>query len=197
LPTGTYRLAGRDTEQFQCAAGPSGWRYVGTASDGSRIDLTVDSRWRQIRVEMGGGGWLLRGGVSGPGPGNSETVWLRGAAGDLSEAIEHTARAAGFTGRSPGLLVATARSLRLAVGGSARVRLVAVTEPVLATVLVDQEWTLTATDAHPTDIGPLPVEHYRIADLATGTTALLHLSGDVALSGPGLELDALQSPPTL
>lgn len=192
MPTGTYLHAGGDTETFQCAAGPAGWRYVSTLSDGGRIDLTVDSRWHQIRVELGGGGWLLRGGVSG-----AETVWLRAAAGDLSGAAEHTARAAGFGGRSAGLLVATARSLRLAVGDSKRVRLVAVTEPVLATVLIDQEWTLTSTDSHDTDGGPLPVEHYQIADLATGTTELLHLSGDVALSGPGIELDALQSPPTL
>ncbi len=192
MPSGTYLHAGGDTETFQCAAGPSGWRYVGAMSDGGRLDLTVDSRWHQIRVELAGGGWLVRGGVSG-----AETVWLRAAAGDLSEADEHVARAAGFAGRSPGLLVATARSLRLSAGESARVRLVAVTEPVLATVLIDQEWQLTSIDSHETDGGTLPVEHYQIADLATGATDLLHLSGDVALSGPGIELAALQSPPTL
>jgi len=192
MPAGSYLHAGGETEEFHCAAGPSGWRYVGTLSDGGRIDLTVDSRWHQIRVELSLGEWLLRGGVSG-----AETVWLRAAAGDLSEAVEHTARAAGFAGRSPGPLVATARSLRLGVGEARRVRLVAVTEPVLATVLVDQEWTLLSTQQHDTDGGPLPVQHYRIADLATGTTESLHLAGDVALSGPGVELHALQSSPTL
>jgi len=192
LPTGTYLHAGGDTETFQCAAGVAGWRYVSTFSDGGRLDLTVDSRWHQIRVEIAGGGWVLRGGVSG-----AETVWLRAAADDLSEAVEHSARAAGFAGRSMGVLVATARSLGLVVGGSARVRLVAVTEPVLATVLIDQQWTLTSTEEHETDGGLLPVEHYQIADLATGSTELLHLAGDVALSGPGFDLQSLQSPPTL
>ncbi|MEP6697595.1 MAG: hypothetical protein ABJA34_12065 [Pseudonocardiales bacterium] len=192
MPAGSYLHTDGVTEDFHCAAGPSGWRYVSTACDGGRIDLTVDSRWHQIRVEIAGGGWLLRGGVSG-----AETVWLRSAADDLSQASEHSARAAGFAGRSPGLFVATARSLRLAVGGSARVRLVAVTGRVLATVLIDQEWTLTATDSHATDTGPLPVEHYQIADLATGATESLHISADVALSGPGTELHDLQSPPTL
>jgi hypothetical protein len=179
-------------EEFHCAAGPSGWRYVASTADGGRIDLTVDSRWHQIRVELACGGWLLRGGVSG-----ADTIWLRAAADDLSRAEEHSARAAGFSARSPGLLVATARRLRLAVGAAARVRLVAVTEPVLGTVLLDQEWALAGIVEHETGGEPLPVEHYRITDLATGTTELLYLAGDVALSGPGTELSALQSPPTM
>lgn len=192
MPTGSYLHSDGSTEEFQCAPGPAGWRYVGEFTDGGRLDLTVDSRWHQIRVELTGGGWLLRGGVNG-----AETVWLRAAARDLRAATEHSARAAGFAARSPGLLVATARSLHLADGGTARVRLVSVSEPALATVLIDQEWTLTSTDEHPTDAGPLPVEHYRIADLATGSTELLHLSGDVALSGPGTELSVLHAPPNL
>lgn len=42
----------------------------------SGLDLTLDSLGRQLRVEFRGGGWLLRGGVTGP-----ATVWIRSAAG--------------------------------------------------------------------------------------------------------------------
>ncbi len=192
VPTGSYLHSDGTTERFQCAPGPAGWRYVGELPDEGRVDVAVDSRGRPARVELRAGGWVLRGGVSGP-----EVIWLRAAAADPAEALEHSAAAAGFSGRSPGLLVATARSLRLAMGDTVRIRLVRVTDPVLATVLVDQEWSLTEFVEHPTESRPLPVEGYRIIDLATGTTERLHLCGDVALSGPGVELDTLRSPPTL
>ncbi len=194
MPEGAYRYDDGTIEDFQCAPGPAGWRYVGRtsgATPGGRVDVAVDSRWRQVRLEIHGGGWLLRGGVTGP-----KTLWVRGAAGDLAGAQEHTAAAAGFTGSSPGLLVAIARSLALTVGVAARVRLVAVTAPVLATRLVEQEWTLHEVSEHETETAPLAVERYSVADLATGVTEVLYLSGDVALSGPGVELHALASPPT-
>ena len=192
MPTGSYRYDDGTTEAFQCAPGPAGWRYVGQVSDGGRLDIAVDSQWRQARVELVAGAWLLRGGVSG-----GQTIWLRADAATLTEAQERTAPAAGFFGRSPGLLVPTARSLRLAVGGAARVRLVAVAEPALATRTVDQEWTLRDVAEHDAGTGTvLTVEQYRLTDLATGESAALYLSGDVALSGPGVELQDLQSPPT-
>lgn len=190
MPDGAYLHDDGTVEEFQCAAGPAGWRYVGSLP-GSRVDVTVDSRWRQIRLEVLAGAWMLRGGVSG-----ADTVWLRGAARDLSEAQEHSAWATGFAGRSPGLLVATARSLQLAVGGSVRLRLVEITEPVLAVRLTDQEWVLAGVTEHPAGDGVLPVHRYRIADLGTGLTTELHLCGDIVLTGPGVELHRLSGPPT-
>lgn len=187
MPSGAYRYDDGTTEEFQCAPGPAGWRYVGTTSDGGRVDVAVDSRWRPARVEMLAGGWRLRGGVSGP-----DAVWLRAAADDLADAVEHRTPAHGFFGRSPGLLVAVARSLMLVAGASARKRLVEVTEPALATRTLDLDWTLLGVG----DDAALPVEHYRLTDLATGIATELHLSGDVVLAGPGLELQDLNSPPT-
>ncbi|MGB9378636.1 MAG: hypothetical protein WCB04_14115 [Mycobacteriales bacterium] len=191
MPAGTYLYDDGTTERFQCAPGPAGWRYVGQGTDTSRVDVAVDSRWRPARVELLAGGWRLRGGVSGP-----DTIWLRAAAADLAEASEHRTAALGFFGRSPGLLIPAARSLKLAVGASALVRLVEVTEPVLATRTVDQEWTLRDVTTHDgADGAALPVERYQLTDLSTGESTELYLSGDVALSGPGVELHDLASPP--
>lgn len=193
MPEGAYRHDDGTVEAFRCAAGPAGWRYVGTTPDG-RVDLTVDSRWRQVRVEVTAGGWVLRGGVSG-----ADTGWVRAAASGasgVSAAQEHSARAGGFFGRSPAFLVATARALGLVVGGTARVLLQEITEPALGVRGTEQEWALTAVDQHP--IGPsgggiLAVQQWRIAEVATGAATTLHLCGDIVLAGPGVELTGLSS----
>lgn len=188
MPRGTYRLASGD-EEFSCAPGPSGWRYVGSWP-GGRIDVTVDGGGRQLRVELASGGWLLRGGVSGP-----STVWVRSGAG--LPASERSETAAGFAGSSPGLLVAAVRLLRLTPGARARLRLVEVSGAALATRLVEQGWELAGVTSHPTELGPLPVGRYRVADLDTGEVGDVHMAGDVVLSAPGVELVELSSPPSL
>ena len=114
----------------------AGWRYVaevldpgGGAAIGG-IDITVDDAWRQLRVEISAGSWVVRGGRSG-----ADTVWVRGT-------DEDTAAAYGFTGRSPAFLIVTARLLALAPGASTAIRLVDLTEPSLAAFAVEQQWTL-------------------------------------------------------
>jgi len=188
VPRGTYRLPSGD-ETFSCAPGPSGWRYV-SSWPGGRLDLTVDGGGRQVRVELASGGWLLRGGVSGP-----STVWVRSGEGTPGE--ERSAAAAGFAGASPGLLVAAGRLLRLSPGARSRLRLVLVAGEALATRVIEQGWELVAVTSHPTELGPLPVGRYRVADLDTGEVGEVHLAGDVVLSAPGVELVELSSPPSL
>jgi hypothetical protein len=202
VPRGLYSLRDRDGavvayERFSCAPGPVGWRYNAQvlAADGRTptglVDVTTDASGLQIRVEVRAGGWVVRGGVA-----DGETVWVRtGASGE--EAGEDTAPAAGFTGRSPGFLVAVARLLGLRAGASSRVRLVALTEPALAPVPVEVAWSLTTVEEYPTEVGPLPVERYQTADLASGQLAAVQLAGDVVLAATGVELDALDTPPTL
>ncbi|HZA86195.1 MAG TPA: hypothetical protein VE466_04900, partial [Acidimicrobiales bacterium] len=184
-----------------CAPGPVGWRYNAQvlAADGRTptglVDVTTDASGLQIRVEVRAGGWVVRGGVA-----DGETVWVRtGASGEDTgeEAGEDTAPAAGFTGRSPGFLVAVARLLGLRAGASSRVRLVALTEPALAPLPVEVAWSLTTVEEYPTQVGPLPVERYQTADLASGQLAAVQLAGDVVLAATGVELDALDTPPTL
>ena len=202
MPRGLYSLRDQDGtvvayERFSCAPGPAGWRYHAQvlAPDGSTptglVDVTTDACGRQIRVEVRAGGWVVRGGVAG-----GETVWVRtGASG--GDAGEDTAPAAGFTGRSPGFLVAVARLLGLRAGASSRVRLVALTDPALAPLPVDVAWSLRTVEEYPTEVGLLPVQRYETADLASGQRATDHLAGDVVLAATGVKLDVLDTPPTL
>ncbi|SEF96757.1 hypothetical protein SAMN04489712_102655 [Thermomonospora echinospora] len=196
MPRGTYLHLAEDEpveERFQCAPGPGGWRYVGERSDGGRVDLTVDGRWRQIRVELTTVSWLIRGGLAG-----HDLLWVRHPAGPAPAApAEHGVRAAGFLGDSAGFLVAVARWLRLEPGEDAPVRLVRVQGPSLATLTVDQHWRLAEIETYETETAPLPVERYEVTDLATGEVHTVHLAGDVVLQAPNLELTDLQSPPSL
>ncbi|MBC6456767.1 hypothetical protein [Actinomadura sp. HBU206391] len=190
MPRGTYADPQSGTEEaFQCAPGVGGWRYVSERSDGLRTDLTVDSRWLQIRVQVGAGELLIRGGLAG-----RELLWVR-SAGKYGE--EHSAEAAGFLGDSPGFLVAVARSLRLEPGSHADVRLVRLSAPALSALTVTQRWRLTDVTTYDTDLAPLPVERYEVTDLATGEASAVHLAGDVVLDAQGVELVDLERPPTL
>ena len=200
VPRGLYSLRDHDGtvvayERFSCAPGPAGWRYHAQVfgPDGRTptglVDVTTAASGSQIRVEVRAGGWVVRGGVAG-----GETVWVRtGASGEGAGADP----AAGFTGRSPGFLVAVARLLGLRPGASSSVRLVALTDPALAPLPVELAWSLTTVEEYPTGVGPLLVERYETADLASGLRAVVHLAGDVVLAATGVELDALDTPPTL
>jgi hypothetical protein len=204
VPRGTYHhldpggtLAG--VEVFSCAPGPSGWRYVSQvySADQSplgRVDVAVDAAWRAVRVVVSGGGWVVRGGVVGP-----DAVWVRTPSVEAGtpevEGEEQAARAVGFTGRSPAFAVVTARLLGLGLLDRRRVRLAGVTEPACAVLPVDEGWALVDVESHDTESGPLRVERYEVADLATAERRVVHLAGDVVLEAPGLELADLESPP--
>ncbi|QKW19789.1 hypothetical protein HUT16_12620 [Kitasatospora sp. NA04385] len=205
MPNGRYSLhdphdgTPLGEERFQCAPGPAGWRYVAKRyrPDGTvqgTVDLTLDARHRPIRLELRSGGWQVRGGAL------DGVHWVRAdasgtAPGGPAGATEGEDRAHAFTGDSPAFLVATARLLALDPGGSARIRLVSFTGDSLAPRTLDQGWQLHSVADHPTDSGPLPVEHYRVTDLDTGEVRDLHLTGDVLLGAPGIELEELDSPP--
>jgi hypothetical protein len=196
VPRGTYHhldpggtLAG--VEVFSCAPGPSGWRYVSQTYDADnapvgRVDVTVDDTWRQVRVQVTAGGWMLRGGLAG-----AEAV----AGSAAADGEEQSARAVGFTGRSPAFAIVTARLLGLSLLDRRRVRLVGVTEPACVALPVDEGWALVDVTSHDTDTGPLRVERYEVADLATAERRVVHVAGDVVLEAPGLELVDLESPP--
>jgi hypothetical protein len=186
VPRGTYvHLDDQVEERFQCAPGAGGWRYVGDRPDGLRTDLTVDGRWRQIRVQVGSGDLLVRGGVAG-----RDVLWVR-------DGVEHSATAMGFLGDSPGFLVAVARSLRLDLGGCVDVPLVRLGGPALAALTITQRWRYAEVTEYETELAPLPVARYEVTDMATGETGMVHLAGDVVLAAPGIELADLDTPPTL
>jgi hypothetical protein len=195
-------------EHFHCAPGPSGWRYVSqltnpadTGSDGvtpqgtvtGSVDLALDELGRPIRLELHAADWQVRGAAIGG------VTWVR-TDPTGTEASEGNVPAHGFTGVSPAFLVATARLLRLTPSEAApatRVRLVAFTDPVLAPRTLDQSWALIASETHATDNGPLTVDEYQVTALDTGERYSVHIAGDVVLAAPGIELEHLESPPSV
>lgn len=183
------------SEHFQCATGPSGWRYTAltTAPDGEHagsVDLTIDDLGRPIRLELHSASWQVRAAAL------DGVTWVRSDPAG-ADAHEGNVKAHAFTGASPAFLIATARLLRLEPGGpGTRVRLVSFQPPVLAPLTVDQSWSLITRTAHSTDAGELPVDNFRVADLATGDQYDIHIAGDVVLAAPGIELEDLESPPS-
>lgn len=187
MPSGEYDLGGT-RETFSCAPGPAGWRYTSTDSAGGSVDLVVDDRWRQLRVDVARGGWRIRGGVMG-----HQLVWVRSGS---EQGEELSQRATGFVGGSPGFLVATARTLALEPDAAATVSLVELAGDSLAARLVRQRWRLTAVSEHQSELRPLRVESFEIADLDTGVLTELHLAEDVVLAATGVELLTLDGPPS-
>lgn len=201
MPRGRYSLhdphdhTPLGEEHFHCAPGPSGWRYVSqlTTPSGEHagsVDLTLDQLGRPLRLELHAASWQVRGAAL------EGVTWVRTDPSG-AHAQEGNVAAHSFTGASPAFLVATARLLRPAPGDRAtRVRLVALTPPVLAPRTLDQAWALLESEAHATDNGPLTVENYQVNDLETGEQHTVHLAGDVVLAAPGIELEGLDSPPS-
>ena len=99
-----------------------------------RLELVVAPR---VRLHVEAGPWVLRGGVVGP-----DVLWRRGER-------EHEAVADGFTGAGPAYALAL---LPLLSAAPRRLRLVEVTDPVLATRLVDQEWSRSDDGVAVTDL---------------------------------------------
>jgi hypothetical protein len=206
VPTGEYLLT--DThdgtplavERFRCARGPAGWRYVatrhlpGTGEEGviGRVDVTVDDRWRQLRVEIAAGGWLVRGGLSGEG-----LAWVRRAADGTGEVEEYVRKAAGFAGASPALLVCAARMAALAPEGQADLPLIVLTPPGLAATTGRQRWRLDGRTTHRSEDGAeVLVDDFTLMDLDLGSGGPVHLVDDVVLAAPGVDLADLD-PDTL
>ncbi|WP_406139425.1 hypothetical protein [Streptomyces sp. NBC_01089] len=202
MPRGRYSLhdlhdhTPLGEEHFHCAPGPSGWRYVSqtTAPSGDHagsVDMAIDELGRPIRLELHAASWQIRGAAI------EGVTWVRtDPCGE--HATEGNAPAHAFTGTSPAFLVATARLLGLTPGSPAtRIRLVAFTDPVLAPRTVDQSWALLKSEAHTTDNGPLMVDEYQVSALDTGERYAVHIAGDVVLAAPGIELEHLETPPSV
>jgi hypothetical protein len=213
MPTGEYLLSDPHdgallaVERFRCAAGPVGWRYVatrhlpGTAGAAEsvvgKIDVTVDARWRQLRVEIATGGWLVRGGLTADG-----FAWVRRPEDGTGEVEEHVEAAAGFTMTSggaaafasPAFLVCAARFAALAPEGQADLRLVGLTPPGLAATTVRQRWRLDGRTTHRSDGAEVLVDDFTVLDLDLGSGGPVHLAGDVVLAAPGVDLAELAEP---
>ncbi|MDT0310226.1 hypothetical protein RM780_25210 [Streptomyces sp. DSM 44917] len=195
MPRGRYTTP-EGQERFQCAPGPTGWRYVSetVGPDGAptgSLDLTLDALGRPVRLHLRTADWQVRGGTL------DGLSWVRMAA-DGADAREGNAPAHAFAGTSPAFLVAMAHLLRLsAPGASARLRLADFAPPALAPRTREEGWTLAGRETHHAEDGrTLAVDTYHVDDLETGERRTLHLSGDVILAAPGIELEELDTPPS-
>jgi hypothetical protein len=201
VPTGEYLLTDPHdgtplaVERFRCAKGPVGWRYVatrylpGTGEAGllGRVDVTVDDRWRQLRVEFAAGGWLVRGGLSGDG-----LAWVRRAADGTGDAEEYVRAAAGFAGASPALLVCAARMAAIAPEGQVDLPVIVLTPPGLAAMSGRHRWRLDGRTTHRAEDGAeVLVDDFTVLDLDLGTGGSVHLADDVVLAAPGVDLAEL------
>ncbi|MFP3992041.1 hypothetical protein U9R90_32115 [Streptomyces sp. E11-3] len=212
MPRGRYSLhdphdhTPLGEEHFHCAPGPSGWRYIsqittpsgresggvpGESTVAGSVDLAIDELGRPIRLELHAASWQVRGAAL------EGVTWVRtDPTGE--HATEGNVPAHAFTGTSPAFLIAIARLLRLTPGTPAtRVRLVRFTDPVLAPRTLDQSWALLKSEAHATDNGLLTVDEYQVTALDTGERDTIHIAGDVVLAAPGIELEHLESPPSV
>jgi hypothetical protein len=177
MAAGAYLLSGHDgpyaLERFTCGPDGDGWRYDATREDPvsgaglGRLELHLTGEAVRLHVEAGG--WVLRGAAAG-----GEVLWRRGEQ-------ERSAPGDGLTGTSPGFLVLEARLAR------PRLRLVEVTEPVLATRTVDRAWRPLGEDEHDS----VTVRAYGVDDLSTGERRTVRLAGDVVVEAPGVRLQAL------
>jgi hypothetical protein len=178
--TGAYLLSGHDgpyaVERFSLASSGDGWGWTATREEpGSGAPLGRLELHREggaVRLHVEAAGWVLRGAAA-----DGEAVWRRGAE-------ERAAAADGFTGSSPAFLLATAG---LAGAGAVRLRLVEVTEPVLATREVLQDWAAP----RPVVRDDVEVVGHRVRDPASGAGGELWLAGLLVLAAPGVRLLSL------
>jgi hypothetical protein len=174
-------LVGGVVEEFACGAGPAGWRYTGARADGHIVDLTLDAAGRPYRLELIAGGWLLRGGTTG-----ASLLWVRRAAdGPVGEAAEQSVEAHAFVGDSPAFWVALAR---LAAPGERRLRVLEIGGAALATRTVDILVRLQTVAQRAPDGTQVPVLRCEVTALDTGESRGCYLSGEVVVSGDGIEL---------
>ena len=171
MPSGAVVLSGHEgpyaVERFSCTDDADGWSWAAVRSDPA-TGAPLGRLWLQVcpagvtrRLHVEGGGWVLRGGCVG-----DEVLWRRGEQeGELV--------GSGFWGTSPAYAGAAVRRLRLAVGETRRLRLLAVLDPVLSLRTVDTAWTRLDDD------------RWHVDDLATGERRSLTVRGGSVLAGTG------------
>ncbi|HYH28086.1 MAG TPA: putative glycolipid-binding domain-containing protein [Actinomycetota bacterium] len=192
MPTGVYRTMdgeGKPTgrEEFRCAPGPAGWRYVSTihveAGDPhiEIVDLAVDDTWRPVRLRVDTGehdllvnsaGDKLRGARDG------ERVEL-----DWRDDVDYL---------SPCFNLATARRL----GRTAEVQVLYFQPRTLTSSMVAQRYELLGDETVATPAGRFDTTAWRYTAVESGFTRKLWIAGDVLIDYEGVfQLEALEPGP--
>ncbi|HZD18898.1 MAG TPA: putative glycolipid-binding domain-containing protein [Actinomycetota bacterium] len=177
MPTGRYSVMDGEgntvgTEDFRCAPGPAGWRYVSEISTSEpephreTVDLVVDAAWHPVRLRITTGHHEL----------------VLGRAGDAfsgvqdREALDVPWRA-DLDYLSPAFNAATANRIE----ASADIEVVYL-EPVTCQPRFErQRYELIGDEKVETPVGFFEARRWRYTALATGWTRELWVAGDVVV----------------
>jgi hypothetical protein len=179
LPSGRYALAGRSgevvgTEDFRCAPGPMGWRYVSEIERSEPephtelVDVAVDRRWRIVRtrIETGSHSLLVEpreGVLSGSRDGEPFEV----AYGDETH-LDYL---------SPVFNAISAKRLE----GTAELDVVYLQPVTLEPIRMQQRYELLGAEAVDTPVGRFDATRWRYAALTTGWSSELWVADDVVV----------------
>lgn len=179
MPQGRYSVIGDDgaavgTEEFRCAPGPAGWRYVSevdTREDGPHravVDVAVDAAWRiaRVRIETPEHRLLLEprdGGLAGERDGEPlEVAW------GPDDHLDYL---------TPATNLITCRRLE----ESAEIDVVYVDPFTLVPTRESQRYELLGPDEAETPVGRFTAHRWRYTSLESGWTSLLWVAGDVVV----------------
>jgi hypothetical protein len=179
MPQGRYTLIGDDgsavgTEEFRCAPGPAGWRYVSEIDNHvygphrATVDLAVDAAWRIVRarVETADHRLLLQprnGTLAGERDGEPiEVAW------GPEDHLDYL---------TPATNLITCRRL----GRSAEIDVVFVDPFSLEPTRVRQSYELLGPDEAETPVGRFAAHRWRYKSLRSGWTSLLWVAGDLVV----------------
>lgn len=179
MPQGRYSVIGDDgaavgTEDFRCAPGPAGWRYVSEVDTNEHgphraiVDLVADAAWRivRVRIETADHRLLLEprdGVLAGERDGEPlEVSW---------EPDDH------FDYLTPATNLITCRRLV----GSAEIDVVFVDPFTLVPTRERQRYELLGPDEAETPVGRFASDRWRYTSIESGWSSLLWVAGDVVV----------------
>ena len=174
-------------EEFRCAPGPAGWRYVSTIQIESGephveiVDVAVDHRWRPVRLRIDTGEHsLLLTASNGTmrGAKDGEPIDL-----DWFDDVDYL---------SPSFNVATARRL----SRTAEVDVLFFDPVTLKPSIVPQRYEMLGEGEVISPAGRFAATEWRYTALRSGFTRRLWIAGDVLISYEGVfALEALEPGP--
>jgi hypothetical protein len=180
MPAGRYTVFDGDgrpvgTEEFRCAPGPAGWRYVSTIAmsgpepHGEIVDLVVDSGWRPVRLRIETGSHQL----------------LAGFRGDRFEGTLDGGRLEVPFGpdveldyRSPCFNAVTA----LRLGGTAEIEVIYLEPVTCDPVPVRQRYQLHGEEEVETPVGRFRATRWQFTALDSGWSRPLWVAGEVVVA---------------
>ena len=179
MPSGRYAVRGRGgdvvgTEDFRCAPGPMGWRYVSEiereepSMHRETVDVVVDDSWRIVRARIETG---------------SHAIFLEPRNGALTGLLDgdHVDIPWGAETHldylSPAFNAVTAKRL----DGTAEIEVVYLEPVTLEPTLVRQRYELRQREVVDTPTGRFVAARWRYTSIASGWTSDLWVADDVVV----------------